>query len=445
MIQAIIFDLDGILIDADKWHYNALNTALQHTTLEPISWQEHLTIYKGIPTARKLEILTERRGLSPDLWPKIRESKQQHTRAMILGFCKQDDEKIEMMRLFKERYKIVVCSNAIRETVEDMLTRSGLMPYVDFYLSNQDVNYPKPNPEIYFKAFKTLGLQPCECVIVEDSAVGKQAAIAAGGVLCAATDPSEVNYYRVLNTIYEADKPNIVIPAAGQGKRFAEAGFRLPKPLIQVNGRPMLGWVLDNFYKLGHNIILMQREHIDKYCAKEILRYESPDTELLPVDGITEGAACSVLLAKSLINNENELIVANSDQFVEASIEDFIDDMRLLHADGGILTFNSDHPKWSYARCSDEETRRVIEVAEKKPISKNATVGIYYYKHGKDFVKYAEQMIAKNIRVNNEFYVCPVYNEFLLDGKRIYMYNIDKEDMHGLGTPEDLKEFLSKI
>ncbi len=440
MIKAVIFDLDGVLIDADKWHFNALNVALQHTDVEPISWQEHLTIYKGIPTREKLKILTQRKGLSPDLYEKIHRSKQEITRDIISKFCSVDEEKVEMMRLLRRKYKIAVCSNAVRQSVELMLRKSGLISFVDFYLSNQDVTKPKPDPEIYQKAIGKLGLEPHECLIVEDSDVGKRAAAASGGILCSVDGPHEVNYYRVLSAIREADQVNLVIPAAGQGKRFSEAGYQHPKPLIDVEGKPMIEYVLDNFQNVGRPLVLLQKKHINRYAADKIVRYRAPNATIIPVDGLTEGAACTVLLARNWIDDHRELIIANSDQYVDMNIMDFVNEMRRLNADGGILTFKASDPKWSYARTDD--TGRVLEVAEKVVISEHATVGIYYYKHGRDFVKYAERMIQKNIRVNGEFYVCPVFNEFIEDGKNIYIYEIDRSQMHGLGTPQDLKQFL---
>lgn len=439
MIKAVIFDLDGVLIDADKWHFEALNEGLVAYGYEPISWMEHLTIYKGIPTKKKLEILEKRKGVYSLHFNLISKWKQAITEEIIETSCKPVPEKVEMMRLLQGKYRTAVCSNAIRSSVRMMLERSGLMPYVDFYLSNEDVKISKPNPEMYLKAFEKLHFAAEECMIVEDSDVGYKAAIASGGVLLPVSGPDEVNYYRIITRIRKSDRINIIIPAAGQGKRFAEAGYVHPKPFIDVEGQPMVDHVLKNFVILnGQNIMLMQKTHIDQYCAEDVF----PECKILPVNGLTEGAACTVLLAEDLIDNNSELIIANSDQYVEASMDEFVWKMQQKNADAGILTFTSKDPKWSYAKY--DRSGQVSEVAEKVVISDQATVGIYYYKHGKDFVKYAKQMIAKNIRVNNEFYVCPVFNEFLADGKRIFIHQIKESKMHGLGTPEDLRKFLKR-
>jgi NDP-sugar pyrophosphorylase family protein len=252
-----------------------------------------------------------------------------------------------------------------------------------------------------------------------------------------------VNYYRVLKTIMEAEQVNVVIPAAGQGKRFSEAGYQHPQPLIDVAGKPMIQVVVVNFFDVGRLIFILQKKHIDQYCADAVVKHLSPGSEVVHVDGLTEGAVCTVLKAKDLINNGNELVIANSDPFVDMDVMDFVRRMRRKNADGGILTFVDDNPKWCYARTDD--SGRVSEVAEKVVISNQATVGIYYYRRGSDFVKYAEQMIRKNIRVNNEFYVCPVFNEFIADGKAIFTFEIGRDCMHGLGTPEDLERFTTRI
>ena len=156
------------------------------------------------------------------------------------------------------------------------------------------------------------------------------------------------------------------------------------------------------------------------------------------MDGITEGAACTALLAKEYINKDTPLFFANSDQFVEWDSNEFLYKMNETNADGGIVSFRATHPKWSFAKV--DEKGLVTEVAEKNPISDIATVGYYYWKKGSDFVKYAEDMIEKDIRVNNEFYVCPVFNQAIEDCKEIRTFDIPK--MWGLGTPEDLKYYL---
>lgn len=238
-------------------------------------------------------------------------------------------------------------------------------------------------------------------------------------------------------------KINILIPMAGRGSRFADAGYAFPKPLIDVHGRTMIEVVAENLKPTSpfRFIFVCQREHYEKYDLHNILKNVTGNNfEVVLLDGITEGAACTALLAKKYIANEEELLIANSDQFIEGDIQDFIDAARSKNLDGLIMTFEASHPKWSYARV--DEKNMVIEVAEKKVISNKATVGIYYYKTGQNFVDGAESMIKKNIRHQNEFYVCPVYNELILSGQNVSIYEIQTKKMHGLGTPEDLQEFL---
>ena len=231
---------------------------------------------------------------------------------------------------------------------------------------------------------------------------------------------------------------NVLIPMAGAGSRFSQAGYTFPKPLIEVNGKPMIEVVVNNLNMEAHYIFLVQKEHYEKYNLKFLLNLIAPNCDIVQLDGITEGAACTTLLAKEFINNDEPLVIANSDQYVEWNSNECMYAFSADEIDAGILTFKSHHPKWSYARL--DESGFVAEVAEKKVISDDATVGIYYWSKGSDYVKYAEQMISKDIRVNNEFYVCPVFNEAIADGKKIKIKNI--ESMWGIGTPEDLEYFL---
>ncbi|MBL7751286.1 MAG: glycosyltransferase family 2 protein, partial [Chitinophagaceae bacterium] len=236
----------------------------------------------------------------------------------------------------------------------------------------------------------------------------------------------------------------IIIPMAGEGSRFRKAGFEKPKPFIDVAGKPMIKWVIENLLVPGASFTLIARqEHLE--AEKELvasLEQEFP-LRFISVNQLTEGTACTVLFARQFINNDTPLLIANSDQWVEFSLADMLADAQARKLEGSILTF-TDHernPKWSFAKA--DEQGYVTEVKEKVVISDKATVGIYYFAKGSDFVNAALDMIVHNDRVNNEFYTCPVYNWMIREDKKIGIFDVEFEDMHGLGTPEDLNLFLS--
>jgi NDP-sugar pyrophosphorylase family protein len=233
----------------------------------------------------------------------------------------------------------------------------------------------------------------------------------------------------------------ILIPMAGRGKRFEDAGYSFPKPLIDINGKAMIQVIIENLNFPSEHIFLCQNEHYEKYSLKELLELISPNCKIIKVNEVTEGAACTALLAKELIDNDEELIIANSDQWIDWNNQHFLSFLRNNTADGGIVTFIATHPKWSFVKINDKN--EVTEVAEKRPISNIATVGIYYFKKGSYFVKAAEKMIEKDITTNGEFYIAPTYNEMIQEGKKILHYPI--AEMRGLGTPEDLSNFLANI
>lgn len=238
---------------------------------------------------------------------------------------------------------------------------------------------------------------------------------------------------------------NIVIPMAGRGSRFAEAGYKDPKPLIPVHGKPMIQVVVENLMpKYEHRFIFIcQNQHIKDYDLVPKLKSMAKNVEIIGIDGITEGQVCTVLKAKHLIDNDEPLMTANSDQYIDFDINDYLSVMDDKNLDGLIMTMKADDPKWSYAKTDKDGF--VVETAEKKVISENATVGIFNFRRGKDLVCSAEQMIADNIRVNNEFYTCPCYNYLIREGKKIGIYGIGEEykGMYGLGIPNDLDFFLN--
>jgi UDP-N-acetylglucosamine diphosphorylase / glucose-1-phosphate thymidylyltransferase / UDP-N-acetylgalactosamine diphosphorylase / glucosamine-1-phosphate N-acetyltransferase / galactosamine-1-phosphate N-acetyltransferase len=237
---------------------------------------------------------------------------------------------------------------------------------------------------------------------------------------------------------------NIVIPMAGAGSRFVDAGFTVPKPFIDVSGVVMIERVLENLKMKDARFILIGRdEHlVSEEASFERLR-EKNNCEILTVDKLTEGAACTILLSSWLINSNEPLLLANSDQIVEMDIEAFIKDSIERKLDGSILTFPANHPKWSYAKI--DSNGHLMELREKKVISEYATVGLYYYQRGRDFVNSAIQMIANNDRANNEFYTAPAYNYSVKNGLKIGVYNIEETQMHGLGTPEDLDAYIKHL
>ena len=451
MIKLIAFDLDGVLVESKEVHFMALNDALKMIDKKyVISKDDHLRKFDGLPTRKKLKKLTKDRGLPESYYEGIWNSKQMFTVGYIRK-TKRDDRLCRLFKKIKEGgFKLYVGSNAILQTTKLYLITLGLIEYVDGYISNEDVVNSKPHPEMYIKMMANEHVSPKETLIIEDSHVGITAAIESGAHLLMVKTPKETTEERVFGKIksinnkpdniikWRNDKMNIVIPAAGAGSRFKNAGYTFPKPLIDVKGKPMIQVVVENLNIEGNYTYIVQREHHEKYNLKYLLNMITPNCNIIVIDGITEGAACTTLLAKEYIDNDQPLMLANSDQYIHWNSVEFMYTMVAGNNDGGILTFKSTHPKWSYAKLDDE--LNISEVAEKKVISDIATVGIYYWAKGADYVKYAEQMINKNIRINNEFYVAPVFNEAIGDGKKFKTYNVDK--MWGLGTPEDLNYFL---
>jgi dTDP-glucose pyrophosphorylase len=191
--------------------------------------------------------------------------------------------------------------------------------------------------------------------------------------------------------------------------------------------------------------LIARKDHMiaDPIIVKNL--EENYNVTFIGIDKLTEGTACTVLFARSYINNSSPLLIANSDQLIDSNINDFILDSNSRNLDGSILCFEEPNkdPKWSYAQLDNNNL--VVKVREKEPISINATVGIYYFNQGNYFVNYALDMIINNDRVNNEFYTCPVYNYLINSSLKIGIYNIEKYKMNGIGTPEDLDLYLKSL
>ena len=449
-MKLIIFDLDGVLYDSKKFHFEALNKALNKVSKKyEISFQEHVNIYDGLPTLKKLELLTSNKGLDITLHESIWQDKQIITAGLLDQIELNTELKKNLETLKEEKYKLAVASNSIKKTVIKVLENLNIIQLFDLIISNEDVLNAKPHPEMYWNCMSQLKILPKETFIIEDSPVGRLGAKMSGANYLFVNSSDDLNnafFENILNynddmsdlNKYYDKNLNVLIPMAGKGSRFSEKGYVFPKPLIEINGKPMIQIVVENINIEANYIFIVLQEHIEKYNIDKMLKLIVPNCTIVVTDGITEGAASTTLLAKQFINNDNPLVIANSDQYIEWNPREAMYNFTSKDIDGGILTFNSTHPKWSYAKTDDNGT--VTEVAEKNPISTNATVGIYYWKAGKNYVTSAEEMIEKNIRVNNEFYVCPVYNQAIEKSQKIIIEEIN--EMWGIGTPEDLDTFL---
>jgi HAD superfamily hydrolase (TIGR01509 family) len=454
-IKGVIFDLDGVLVDTKEIHHVALNNALKNCKIGyQISINDHIKIYDGLPTIEKLKILYKKKLVKKKHFKKIIKYKNAYTNKELLKI-KFDRKIYEIFKILSKKYKLAIATNAIKKTLDLCIKNLKIRKFICYSISNNELFNPKPHPEIYLKCFVSMNLRPTETLIIEDSHVGRTAALESGANLLPIKEFSSLNQKRINYFIKNLDvenfmrsRPwvdeglNIIVPMAGMGKRFTEAGYVFPKPLIEINNLPMINWVINSLNIKANYIFIVQKEHLEKYNLNSVLNFIVKNPKILILDHITEGAACTSLLAEKLVDNNKPLLIVNSDQFIEWDSSKTMYNFISKNVDGGILTFKSTHPKWSYAKI-DKKTNKVSEVAEKKVISDNATVGIYYWRYGSDYIKYAKSMIKKNIRVNNEFYICPVFNEAIIDKKNIIISDVKK--MWGLGTPDDLENFKNNF
>ncbi len=453
VVKALLFDLDGVLVDFTTLHEDAFIKAWnQFYPDHTIDHAFHLLYLEARSTRSKIDICFKIFSITFDetLKQRIFETKQQLTDHLL------DTEHVytattrALMWAKAAGYKLVVCSNSIRSTVLKSLRRLACDDVFDIILSNEDVEKPKPNPDIYLKAIELLGVTANNCIIFEDSAVGRTAAELAlknsSGRIIPIVNAQDLTH-KLLELVCNSSvyprqptKIHLVIPMAGLGSRFQKEGYSIPKPFLPVFGKPMYRWVIDNMMPSEKAL----REIVDVHVLvreEQASLFESDKSITIhTVPKLTEGAACTVLSIRDIINTDDPLIIANSDQFLEWNVDNFY--LALLHPsfDGVISTFiqhDLNDIRWSYARLDADGC--VMEVAEKKVISKFATTGIYGWRRGSDFVAAAESMIAQNIRVNGEFYVCPVYNN-MKQPSRIRILNCKK--MWGLGVPTDYEHFL---
>jgi NDP-sugar pyrophosphorylase family protein len=237
----------------------------------------------------------------------------------------------------------------------------------------------------------------------------------------------------------------IVIPMAGSDELFRKHGFPFAKPVIEIDGRPLVEHSMECLKVVdGAEFVFIVRKEDDlRFHLREVLQLLDPACKTIRADGETAGAACTALLAVEHMMNEEELIIANADQILAFDLNDAILSFRERELDAGTVVFESVHPRWSFVKT--DENGQVIEAAEKRPVSRNATAGIYYFRKGRDFVEAAQAMILKGADVNGGFFVCPTFNELILAQKKIGIHQIDREQYISLATPQAVEEYEQEL
>ncbi|MDA9729465.1 glycosyltransferase family 2 protein [SAR86 cluster bacterium] len=240
---------------------------------------------------------------------------------------------------------------------------------------------------------------------------------------------------------------NIVFLLAGSSQSFYEEGYKYPKPMIEINGEMIISKVINNikpiFSRANKIIFMILEEDDNKFHITNIIKLLVPDAKVIKVKNETSGAACTALLAIEDISNKEQLLITSGDHLIDHDLEKVIDYFSDSNCDGGTITFNSIHPRFSYVKISNNN--KILETSEKIPISNNATAGFYFYSHGEDFVENAKKMILKGSEVNGNYYVCPVFNEMILSGKEITSYEINSENYHSLMSVELLENYKNSM
>ena len=234
----------------------------------------------------------------------------------------------------------------------------------------------------------------------------------------------------------------IIVPLAGRAVRFHERGYTFPKPLVEIGNQSMIEVVLENLAPPQPNqfTFICRKEHLAQFYLGDMLKMLASGCRIIPMEHDTSGALCSVLLAIDDLDLDEEILIANGDQVISSGLAPFYEACRAPGIDGCILTFTAAHPRWSFVKTNAEGL--ATAVAEKRPISKQATVGLYYFRKARDFVEGAERMVVKGLTTSGQFFIAPVYNELILNGKKITTHHLPENAMQSLGTPEDLEAFM---
>jgi NDP-sugar pyrophosphorylase family protein len=239
----------------------------------------------------------------------------------------------------------------------------------------------------------------------------------------------------------------ILMPMAGKSLFFGDEKFPFPKPIIEICGKPMVQYVIDNFKSIDEPqefIFILSSAECNKYHLDKILKLLTDGKcKNIKIEKPTKGAACSTLLAIDHIDNDDELVISNCDQVMDIVLKDVVSNFRKTKCDAGVVSFNSVHPRWSFVRL--DEHGLVVETAEKRPISKSAIAGFYYFKKGSCFVKAAMDSIRKDSSVEGSFFIAPVLNELILNQMKIGTYPIEDNKYHTFYSPQKIEEYEKQM
>ncbi|KAJ3167395.1 hypothetical protein HDU88_002317 [Geranomyces variabilis] len=472
-IKLIVFDLDGVLFSSKDLHYLALNRALE--TIDPkyaISYQDHLDHFDGLPTNIKLEKMTAERGLPVADHKKIWELKQEQTFEVIRDTFVPDLElRQNLLQLKKAGYMVYCASNSIYKTIQLMLLKKGILDLFDYIVSCEDVRFPKPSPAVYLYTCLRAGCSPKETIVLEDSQVGRKAALLSGCHLLPIEVPANVTAASILPAIELINRHqsnfvmrvkwrrplNVVIPMNKQvppahvphAYRTYAAEIKhntimdienpdaaYPVYLSIIGGSPVIQHVVENLNVEATFTFIVPRADYDRYQLKYMLSVLRRDCNIIVAEGQTSGQAATILLAKTFIDNDQPILIANCTQLLDWDSNAFLYAMDdpLLH--GGILTFKSQEPRYSYVKMNGMNT--VTEIHEKKVVSNLASAGIYYWKRGSDFVRFATKHVKDPSRmVENAFFVSGVYADAIAE--KMTFRAIPCKAYVPLGTTNDIE------
>lgn len=433
-----LFDLDGVLVDSFDIQYQSTIDAINNYTKIDITAKIDKILKSTITTKKKLDYLVEQNIISNaqslDIYNEKKKIADNIFNNLII-----DDEKVKLFSfLKKKKCKIAVVTNGNKNSAKIILKSLGLYNFLDLLISNEDVVNPKPHSEPYIKAISHFGGDLKNFIIFEDSETGLTSAYGTGCKVYKVENTNDINLSLIkqMNNLNR----NILIPAAGLGSRFQKRGFKLQKPLIELENKTLIEHAVSSLDIEGNYIFVIRK--LDNNSNIELitaLRNIQPECKIIEIDYVTEGSASTCYLAKESIDNDDELIISNCDQILKWDSKKFLE--YSSNYDCSVLTYKSNEDKNSFIKT--DENNKGIEIREKEVISDNALVGVHYFKKGSDFIKSYEHIFNNNIKFKNEYYVSTVCNHLINEGKELVNYSFQENELYySTGTPEDYFKYM---